>query len=97
MIMPCINSTSFADAGGNVPLVEGGSVLVGLPGAPGWTIAGVCWAQTGSENMQATKAISIRNDNLKPMLTRKDFIGTKPNQCSYESVILKNTERCFRE
>jgi hypothetical protein len=74
-----MNSTSFADVGGNVPLVEDGNVLVGLPGAPGWTIAEVCWAQTGSENTHATKANGIRNDNLKPMLTRKDFIARSLN------------------
>ena len=41
MIMPCMNSTSACDRGGSVALVDGGSVLLGLPGAPGCTKTGV--------------------------------------------------------
>src|SRR6266581_9748339 len=41
MIMPCMNSTSACDRGGSLALVEGGSVLLGLPGAPGCTTTGV--------------------------------------------------------
>src|SRR5258705_9812219 len=41
MIMPCMNSTSACDRGGSVALVDGGSVLLGLPGAPGCTTTGV--------------------------------------------------------
>jgi len=41
MIMPCMNCTSAAELGGSVALVEGGNVLVGWPGAPGWTTIGV--------------------------------------------------------
>src|SRR5260370_23840588 len=41
MIMPCTNSTSDCDRGGSVALVDGGSVLLGLPGAPGCTTTGV--------------------------------------------------------
>ena len=33
--MPCMNSTSAGDGCSNVALVEGGSVLLGFPGAPG--------------------------------------------------------------
>src|ERR1700722_594985 len=40
MIMPCMNSTSACDSGGSVALVEGGSVLLGFPGAPGCTTTG---------------------------------------------------------
>src|SRR5216684_3572156 len=40
MIMPCMNSTSACDRGGSVALVDGGSVLLGLPGAPGCTTTG---------------------------------------------------------
>src|SRR5580700_448241 len=40
MIMPCMNSTSACDRAGSVPLVDGGSVLLGLPGAPGCTTTG---------------------------------------------------------
>lgn len=35
-----MNSTSLGEGGGNVARVDGGSVRVGWPGAPGWTITG---------------------------------------------------------
>jgi hypothetical protein len=35
-----MNSTSACDRGGSVALVDGGSVLLGLPGAPGCTTTG---------------------------------------------------------
>src|SRR5580765_2267006 len=41
MIMPCMNAASAGDFGGSVALVDGGSVLLGSPGAPGWTTAGL--------------------------------------------------------
>src|SRR6266403_868442 len=41
MIMPCMNSTSACDRSGSVALVDGGSTLLGLPGAPGCTTTGV--------------------------------------------------------
>jgi hypothetical protein len=37
MIIPCMNSTSACERGGNVALVEDGRVLLGCPGAPGCT------------------------------------------------------------
>src|SRR6266436_5914959 len=40
MIMSCIKSTSACDRGGSVALVDGGSVLLGFPGAPGCTSTG---------------------------------------------------------
>src|SRR5260370_20934962 len=39
-IMPCMKSTFAGDRGGSVALVDGGSVLLGLPGAPGCTTTG---------------------------------------------------------
>jgi len=59
-----MNSTSFGELGGRVALVDGGSVLVGWPGAPGCTTTGArgsaCCAQTGtgSEAASALAAIS---------------------------------------
>src|SRR6202049_2125737 len=41
MIMPCMNSTSACERGGSVGLVDGGRVVLGLPGAPGCTTTGV--------------------------------------------------------
>src|SRR5712692_7916853 len=89
MIMPCMNSTSFAELGGSVALVDGGSVRVGWPGAPGCTTTGVpgsaCCAQTGSENKPARvlaatsplrhAAPPITDWSLRWPLKGKDFIG----------------------
>src|SRR5229473_2827108 len=53
MIMPCMNSTSACDRGGSVAFVDAGSVLLGLPGAPGCTTTGfagsVCCAHIMEE------------------------------------------------
>ncbi|HEY6968953.1 MAG TPA: hypothetical protein VJA94_07110 [Candidatus Angelobacter sp.] len=35
-----MKSTSAWDLGGSFAVVDGGSFLLGLPGAPGWTITG---------------------------------------------------------
>src|ERR1051326_7758958 len=55
--MCCMNCTSAGVAVNNVGLVEEGRVLVGSPGAPGWTTIGVlgsaCWALTVSDNKSA--------------------------------------------
>src|SRR5260370_1585370 len=57
MIMPWTDSTSAFVRGGSVPLVDGGSVLLGLPGAPGCTTTGVarsvCCAYAGEEKKPA--------------------------------------------
>src|ERR1700722_2774986 len=57
MIMPCMKSTSACDRGGNVPLVEGGNFLLGWPGGPGCTTAGVlapvCCARATEKNNPA--------------------------------------------
>ena len=47
MIMFCMNRVSAGECGGNVARVEGGSVRVGWPGAPGWTTTGVCCPAMG--------------------------------------------------
>src|SRR5579863_2862906 len=58
MIMPCMKSTSACERAGSVPFVEGGSVLLGLPGAPGCTTTGceaeaVCAARAGKPDALA--------------------------------------------
>jgi len=62
MIMPCMNSTSAGDLGGSVPFVDGGSVLLGLPGAPGCTTTGVagsvCGARAGEEK-RSVEALTV--------------------------------------
>jgi hypothetical protein len=60
MIIPCINATSAGDTCGTVGRVEGGSVRLGSPGAPGWTTtegaAGVsfCACAAGKSNTART-------------------------------------------
>lgn len=62
--MSCMNRTSAGERGGSVALVEGGSVRVGWPGAPGWTTTGVadsdCCAETMSENRPAIVLTTMR-------------------------------------
>ena len=83
-----MNSTSFAELGGNVARVVGGSVRVGWPGAPGCTITGVeapdCWAQTGNENETASVPVAISPLRAATLITdlsvalqlkREDFIA----------------------
>jgi len=80
-----MNSTSFVELGGSVALVDGGSVRVGWPGAPGCTTTGgagsACWAQTGSENKAARVLAATSHappritDCLCRPLKDKDFIG----------------------
>src|SRR6266853_2648851 len=70
MIMPCMNSTSACDRGGSVGLVDGGSVRLGLPGAPGCTTTGfagsVCCAHLAGEKRpvkqkKTAEALAARN------------------------------------
>src|ERR1700721_2545041 len=64
MIIPCMNSTSACERLGGVALVDGGNVLLGLPGAPGCTMTGggesVCRGQALKQKkpVQAVAATS---------------------------------------
>jgi len=75
MIIPCMNSTSFGERGGSVALVDGGSVRVGWPGAPGCTTTGVagsaCCAKTGSENKPA-RVLAVINPPRKVVIPISD-------------------------
>lgn len=62
-----MNFASAGEYGGNVALVEDGNVLVGWPGAPGWTTTGVCCADTDSDKKQ-TRVPAVR---------KKHFIGVE--------------------
>src|SRR5271170_3856025 len=58
MIIPCMNSTSACVRAGKTPLVDGGRVLLGCPGAPGCTTTGPvagfdCCPRTGNESKAA--------------------------------------------
>src|ERR1700693_3967411 len=87
MIMPCMNSTSACDRGGNVALVEGGSVLLGFPGAPGCTTTGAvaespcCACASIEKHARALAASSMTHSTaaplapLSPLLRRKPYIS----------------------
>src|SRR5215472_94789 len=60
MIMPCMYSTSACERGGSTPFVDSGSVLLGLPGAPGCTTTGLadsacCAPATGPKSIVGDK------------------------------------------
>jgi hypothetical protein len=75
MIMPCMNSTSAREVGGKVPCVDGGRVLLGVPGAPGCTTTGfaasVCTARTtGQKNnppILTTRNTRVRMPRAEPV------------------------------
>jgi hypothetical protein len=60
MIIPCMNSTSFAEDAGSFARVDGGSVFVGWPGAPGCTTIGLlgsgCCAKAGHDKHKSAPA-----------------------------------------
>src|SRR5215471_18224972 len=82
MIMPCMNSTSARESGGNLAFVDGGRVLVGWPGAPGCTTTGVeesrC-CETEGKGKKTTKAVAGSN-----MLHNRAgfFAGWTSRRCS---------------
>jgi len=64
MIMPRMNSTSACDRCGGVALVEGGNVLLGLPGAPGCTttaVAGSVCCERAVERKKSAEALAASN------------------------------------
>src|SRR5215472_14297655 len=67
MIMPCMNSTSACESGGNAAFVDGGSVLLGLPGAPGCTTTGFdesfCCAHTPEDKTPAKLKDATKHRN----------------------------------
>jgi hypothetical protein len=88
MIIPCMNSTSFGERGGSVALVDGGSVRVGWPGAPGCTTTGgagdsACCAQTGSDkkHVRTPAAISLLRGAATQMTDRNLSLALKVNDC----------------
>src|SRR5438445_5896351 len=69
MIMPCMNSTSACDRGGSVALVDGGSVLLGLPGAPGCTTTGVAESVCCARAREARKPVGTLVASSMPLRT----------------------------
>src|SRR5215472_14457517 len=82
MIMPCMNSTSSWESGGSAAFVDGGRVLLGLPGAPGCTTTGFdesfCCPDTAG-NKPPTKARGARQRNEMVIFTTglQDRPGTR--------------------
>lgn len=77
-----MNSTSFAEFGGNFARVVDGNDLVGWPGAPGWTTTGVAGsgdcAETDGDNehASATAAMITPGHERNFTVKRKNlFIG----------------------
>src|SRR5277367_689403 len=69
MIMPCMNSTSACETCGTTAVVEGGSVLLGAPGAPGSTIGATlgvaCWARAETAGKLQSNAAIAQSKNTK--------------------------------
>src|SRR5258707_11375404 len=98
MIMPCMNSTSADERGGNVPFAEGGSVLVGLPGAPGCTTTGVagadCCARVGEENGAggALTASSMAQSSNDCLGERRFDLWRKRRSCHFDGQLFDRRE-----
>src|SRR5260370_27810395 len=90
MIMPCMKSTSAWERGGSVPFVEGGSVLLGLRGAPGWMRTGAgesfCCARAGEEQKPAR---SMEKNAMEPLREWKLRMlrEAKGTRCSGQQII----------
>ena len=80
--MPCMNSTSAWDLGGSVAFVDGGSLLLGLPGAPGCTTTGVagsvCRARSGEEK----RPVGALTASSVPHSTAETLVG---NLCRFKA------------
>src|SRR5438270_1538093 len=93
MIMPCMNSTSAGERGGSFAVVEEGSLLLGLPGAPGWTTtegAGpLCCARTAEQSnpdnrldvrtasARAGRSLRLRNDRVGRLANGLNLVRMK--------------------
>ena len=68
MIMPCMKSISACERCGEVGLVVGGIVLLGVPGAPGWTtgagLTGVCCACVVCAKGLQTETVTVRQNQM---------------------------------
>jgi hypothetical protein len=99
-----MKSTSAADRGGRLALVEGGSVLVGIPGAPGCTTEGfagaVCREPAAGSKVKeqniTTKAIRRlamprEKPNFRSQRKRNRLKGVE-----WESFIGQSTKHCHK-
>lgn len=74
MIMPCMNFTSAAEGGGSTPLVEDGSVLLGMPGAPGCTTTGFGSACASAEERSSGVKMTAASSVARAMPAPKIFV-----------------------
>src|SRR5262249_52965710 len=82
MIMPCMNSTSARESGGNLAFVDGGRVLLGWPGAPGCTTTGALESrccETEGKEQRTTKAVT---GSSIPHSRNGFFAGWMTRRCS---------------
>src|SRR5580704_7208793 len=86
MIMPCMKSTSACDRGGSAARVDGGSVLLGFPGAPGCTTTGggaesVCCACAAKQKKPvatlAARTASAAHSNTDALAELSPLLGRK--------------------
>lgn len=111
MIMPCIKSTSACDRWGTVGRVEGGSVLLGSPGAPGWTTTEVaagtslcaCAAGNSRKRSGDSSTPSISPDTLAnvirtPLLVRGRRYGQLQDLTSADRSLFKipRCSKCYK-
>src|SRR5258708_16748371 len=98
MSMHSMNSTSADERGGNVPFVEGGSVLVGLPGAPGCTTTGGagadCCARVGEESRAggALTASSMAQRSNDFLGERRFDLWRKRGSCHFDGQLFDRRE-----
>src|SRR4029077_5796807 len=77
MIMPCMNSRAGCERGGSVALVDGGSVLLGLPGAPGCTTTGVAGSVCCDHIAEQKNPEEQKKAAPVPALIRSRFWGAR--------------------
>jgi hypothetical protein len=89
MIMPCMKSTSACDRGGSFPVVDSGSFLLGLPGAPGWTTTGpatpFCFARA-VEQKKPVRALAATNKPHATANMRPDR-GLRKRYCQFRKLL----------
>src|SRR5713226_133064 len=91
MIMPCMNSTSACERGGSVALVDGGSVLLGLPGAPGCTTTGVAGSVCCGRALEQKKSVGALG--VKKLSSATALIQKQPRRLPHGKYVLHRARR----
>ncbi|HSK42780.1 MAG TPA: hypothetical protein VLA83_02715 [Candidatus Binatia bacterium] len=58
-----MNAASACERGGSCPVADAGNLLLGLPGAPGWTTTGAAGAVCARAAKQEKAAIALAAEN----------------------------------